>query len=481
MTQVGIASLLMLLSLVCSQWGGPARTAVAAESTGLIKTGNATLNKALAPYSPGKAIAAENLTVVPIVSFLSSEGRDKYLSLDEALQKKLLTVREVSRSGSVPVLEVVSHADAPIFLPFGSIMTGGKQDRMLRDDVLLQAKERRKINVYCIEQGRWRPGRGGGVFRTSQQMAPQSLKSLGTSRHGQGEIWSKVSERNRALGNRSASQNVQGTQETEAFKKLSKRLKSVRDGVAKQPKVCGAVVVLDGKVVGTEIFAGKAYFNKIWPQLFNSYVVDAASTKEKVKTAPAKAKDLAEAFLAKIASAKVTERSEKDAIRLTVKSDAGSGQALIEKRKGRLVYFRFFPKPDESATRTDPRQASRRRDRLEGSGRFSAAPLARAIPPSPSLPAGEIGVDNTAESLGNNRWKWTVFVKADRQGMDRIKCVRYTLHPTFPNPVRLVCEKGDSEHPFGLSATGWGTFTVGVRVFMKDQSHVDLKHELRFR
>jgi transcription initiation factor IIF auxiliary subunit len=31
-----------------------------------------------------------------------------------------------------------------------------------------------------------------------------------------------------------------------------------------------------------------------------------------------------------------------------------------------------------------------------------------------------------------------------------------------------------------LSATGWGTFTVGIRVHMKDGSHQDLKHQLKF-
>jgi Ca-activated chloride channel homolog len=399
MTRVRIVALLILLSLLSFQSAAEVRQTEAAQGTGLIKTGNVTLDKSLALYSLGKATVAENLAVVAIVSSLPAEGRDKYLSLDEALQKKLLTVKEVSAGGSVPVLEVVSHADTPIFLPFGSIMTGGKQDRMLQEDALLPAKETRKISVYCVEQGRWQPSGSGAVFHSSKQMVGQSLKSLAAGERGQGAIWSKVSERNRALGNPSASGNIQGSQETETFNKLAKQYEPIRDGVAKE-SVCGALVILDGKVIGTEIFASEAYFKKIWPQLFNSYVVDAASKKETVKTDANKAKELAEAFLGKIMTAKVTEHSEKDVVRLTMQSDGGSGQALIEGQKGRLVYFRFFPKPDQAIPNMHW-QGSLQQGAPQSylHGYPSAGPAqAQVMPRSASHPTREITADNSAGS-----------------------------------------------------------------------------------
>jgi WD40 repeat protein len=94
--------------------------------------------------------------------------------------------------------------------------------------------------------------------------------------------------------------------------------------------------------------------------------------------------------------------------------------------------------------------------------------------------AQAITADNVAESIGNNKWNWTAFIKGDRQSIGEIKCVEYTLHPTFPDPVRLVCEPGDPQRPFGLSATGWGTFSIGIRVFMKNGTHEDLRHQLKF-
>lgn len=100
---------------------------------------------------------------------------------------------------------------------------------------------------------------------------------------------------------------------------------------------------------------------------------------------------------------------------------------------------------------------------------------------SSSPRAQAITADSVSESIGNNVWKWIVFIKGNRQSLDDIKCVEYTVPPTFlPNPVRLVCEPGDPQRPFGLSAACRSAFSIGIRVFMKDGTHQDLRHQLKF-
>ncbi len=92
----------------------------------------------------------------------------------------------------------------------------------------------------------------------------------------------------------------------------------------------------------------------------------------------------------------------------------------------------------------------------------------------------EITAENVAKSVGDNQWRWTIFIKGLKKDLDGIKCVEYTLHPTFPNPVRKVCEWGDPVRPFALTATGWGTFPVGIKIVMKDGRNLELKHQLKF-
>jgi transcription initiation factor IIF auxiliary subunit len=109
------------------------------------------------------------------------------------------------------------------------------------------------------------------------------------------------------------------------------------------------------------------------------------------------------------------------------------------------------------------------------------------FPPSPiqaQVPRAtlqQISADNTARDLGNGRWNWTVFIKAPPEVLDQIESVEYTLHPTFPNPVQRIYDKGPNPNQaFPLSATGWGVFTIQIRVFTKDGQYQDLAHYLHF-
>ena len=99
----------------------------------------------------------------------------------------------------------------------------------------------------------------------------------------------------------------------------------------------------------------------------------------------------------------------------------------------------------------------------------------RDPPPSPST--REVRVANTAVPISDREWRWTVFVEADDKTLSEIECVDYTLHPTFSDPVKTVCTRGNQ---FALTATGWGTFEVGVRIIFTDRTEQRLSHMLRF-
>src|SRR4051812_10696149 len=76
---------------------------------------------------------------------------------------------------------------------------------------------------------------------------------------------------------------------------------------------------------------------------------------------------------------------------------------------------------------------------------------------------------NVAQSEANGKsWKWTAFIAGPPDKLTNIACVEYTLHPTFPNPVRKVCNTTNPRYPFGLEAVGWGTFNIHAKVEFKD-------------
>jgi transcription initiation factor IIF auxiliary subunit len=88
-------------------------------------------------------------------------------------------------------------------------------------------------------------------------------------------------------------------------------------------------------------------------------------------------------------------------------------------------------------------------------------------------------ITNTSTYVGAGRWDWTIFVDADPDTLRQIDCVEYTLHPTFPVPVRKVC--GQPETKFAFSTNGWGTFTVKVKIQYKNGRIENVEHQLIFK
>ena len=98
------------------------------------------------------------------------------------------------------------------------------------------------------------------------------------------------------------------------------------------------------------------------------------------------------------------------------------------------------------------------------------------------MPAqSNVTTDNTSKPIGDNRWEWTVFIKAPPDTLAQVRCVEYLLHPTFPNRDRMICDRGQTaDQPFPLTATGWGVFDIAVKVMFKDGHTENLTHHLRF-
>jgi transcription initiation factor IIF auxiliary subunit len=94
-----------------------------------------------------------------------------------------------------------------------------------------------------------------------------------------------------------------------------------------------------------------------------------------------------------------------------------------------------------------------------------------------SLP---IRAGNISREIQEGLWKWTIYIQGSKQTLDQVRCVEYTLHPTFPNPVMEVCKRGTDNQAFPLTATGWGTFEVRMRVFLKSGGIQELHHQLKF-
>jgi hypothetical protein len=225
----------------------------------------------------------ENLQIFPI--FYSDNHSPEYLTMKEALEKKLLVVTEVGKEGSVPELMVKNESDSLVLLLDGEELMGAKQNRVLNTSILLKTRSETTIPVSCTEQGRW--AYISPVFMDSNVVVHSKLRAAKLSSvsaslkfgrrfsSDQGRIWNEVAD---------LAQEAQVNSPTGAMKDVYKnREKELSDYLNKFPPVegqKGVLILINGKVIGMDYISYSPAFNNLHPKLIKSYALDAVLSKK---------------------------------------------------------------------------------------------------------------------------------------------------------------------------------------------------------
>ena len=79
---------------------------------------------------------------------------------------------------------------------------------------------------------------------------------------------------------------------------------------------------------------------------------------------------------------------------------------------------------------------------------------------------------------GNDNWyEWVVYVDESIDILDKIETVEYTLHSTFPKPIRRTSDKNNN---FMIESSGWGEFEIKTKVYLKNGSQINGSYYLDF-
>ncbi len=68
-------------------------------------------------------------------------------------------------------------------------------------------------------------------------------------------------------------------------------------------------------------------------------------------------------------------------------------------------------------------------------------------------------------------------IYAKGNDLDKVKEIKYTLHPSFPNPIRTV---RDMENNFELITWAWGEFRIKIIIITKDGNEHYRDFDFRF-
>lgn len=259
----------------------------------------------------GKGIVKEALGVLPVHYGKASELA--YITYDEALKKKVITVGEVSESGSVPELKLMNKGDQRVLILDGEQLVGAKQNRILNTTILVEANDTLIIPVTCVEQGRWsyKHGRHAGsrdMRRSGHQMVARERvakaqavsESLGAQagyRGDQSGTWQRLNSRMHDIGVDSPTAAME-----DMYESVEDKLKAFLDALAidrfdESESIVGAVFTLEGEILGMDAFDKHGTAEEVWGKLLNSYAIEALRAKKDGDISSGKA----EAFLKNVA------------------------------------------------------------------------------------------------------------------------------------------------------------------------------------
>src|SRR5262249_55175655 len=125
---------------------------------------------------------------------------------------KTLAVREIAghaEEAQVNAVEVRNTGHEPVYLLGGEMILGGKQDRIIQQDTVLEASGPwTKVAVFCVERGRWT---GQNMeFASAGAIAQPSLRGAAMT-GSQSAVWEEVAKNNAKHGTQSQTETYRRT------------------------------------------------------------------------------------------------------------------------------------------------------------------------------------------------------------------------------------------------------------------------------
>jgi hypothetical protein len=207
-------------------------------------------------------------------------GVGKYTNLEQGLKQNKIKISERAGGGTVNTLFIENVSTDTIMVLAGEVVQGGKQDRVISNDLILYPKSGSKmIEVFCVEHGRWVQNGTGGQFKNYFTISSNSVRKAAAVEKEQDNVWQRVADINEKNDVKTSTGALTAAKDAD---QLNSQLKRYKDWFANsfkdQPDVIGIVAVSGKEVLGCDMFATHEMFLSYYPNLIDSYATEAISS-----------------------------------------------------------------------------------------------------------------------------------------------------------------------------------------------------------
>lgn len=214
-----------------------------------------------------------------------------FTSLQTALKEGLIKVYE---SEIINSMYIDNATDQAVFINSGEILKGGKQDRAVQKDVIVPLHvSRYAVTCFCVEERRWSQrsaDESAKQFKSSTKMiAGGKLKKSLVVTNSQFGLWSSISEyqnnvnanlmnffdvRNADVTKNNSYSSLELTLDNPALNKVRDEIKRHLGEFTDIGKANGMAVVINGNLVGLDLYNSSDLFSKLFDKLLESAIYE---------------------------------------------------------------------------------------------------------------------------------------------------------------------------------------------------------------
>jgi len=192
-------------------------------------------------------------------------------TLDEARARRELQVTERDQA-TVSALVVENRGSVHVLLLAGEILQGGKQNRIVLEDVLVPPRSGPlTLPVYCVEQGRWVGD--GKAFAPREILAAPQLRAKMLERSEQQEVWAEVDRYAKRAAAPSATGSYVAIHDKAEVQAHQKDVEAAIGGKI-VPGAQGAAVFVADRFVGIDLYQDGSLFAREWPKLLRAGTIE---------------------------------------------------------------------------------------------------------------------------------------------------------------------------------------------------------------
>ncbi|WP_290672508.1 DUF6569 family protein [Kordia sp.] len=225
----------------------------------------------------------KNLQLIPIKANTAYkkayQNIGKYDNLKKAIESGKI---EINDSGSVNTLIAINNSNVNVYIIAGEVVKGGKQDRLVAEDVVIAPGETKNIPAFCVEQNRWQQKESGNNFNGYFNVTSQNVRKAALVEKNQLKVWANVAETtNKNQASSSTGTYAELAKSKTYTKDLNSYLNYFKGKFINKSSTVGVIAVSGNKVIGCDIFATHDLFKNAYQGLLHSYITEAITNGSK--------------------------------------------------------------------------------------------------------------------------------------------------------------------------------------------------------